>query len=97
MNGTYISDQFDADFIRQLDFLAEQIKQQYKINIWFVEILNRRWSYIAGICDPDQLLPPLRIELKSNLGLVSNDLPDLSPEQQQDIINQIVNFIHQKL
>lgn len=97
MNGTYISDQFNADFIRQLDLLAEQIKQQYKINIWFVEILNRRWSYIAGICEPDQLLPPWRIELKPNLGLVSNDLPQLPGEQQQNIINYIVSFINQKL
>jgi len=97
VNGTYISDQFSGDFITQLNILAENIKQEYQINIWFVEILNRRWSYIAGICEPDQLLPPQRIELGSNLGLVSNDLINLTPELQQTIINEITEFVNRNI
>lgn len=59
--------------LEKLDYMAELVKQKYGANIWFVEILGKRWSHLAG-GERDTFLPPERVLLSQSIGLVSDSL-----------------------
>ena len=56
--------------VDSLNALAVSARERFGARVWFVEILGRRWSYMAGEM-PEQ--PPesdtRRIELKGSIGL----------------------------
>ena len=64
---------FREDLIEKLAGTADLVKDRYGVNIWFAEILGKRWSYIAGQRKGEiSLLPLERIRLNKRLGMVSD-------------------------
>lgn len=79
--------------IGKLNGLAEAVKDRHGVSVWFVEILGRRWSYVAGLRDDRSFLPPERIELKGRYGVVSgrwNDIPAGEREQLIDSVKEML-------
>ncbi len=72
--------------------ITELIKKEYNVNIWLVEILGKRWSYIAGERE-DSLLPPERIQLNERFGVVSNNWERIPPEERENIISSLKKII----
>ncbi len=60
------------DLTKKLNEIADLVKQQYGSHIWFVEILGRRHSYIAGHRE-DNFLPPEVVYLNERYAIVSNE------------------------
>ncbi len=54
----------------ELEKLAEEAKKKFGVNVWFAEVLGKRWSFLAGEKDEEFFLPPVKILLCENLGLV---------------------------
>lgn len=79
--GTCIFDEISKQIeqrglLEKLDYIAELVKQKYGANIWFVEILGKRWSHIAGK-GGDSLLPATQVQLSQRIGLVSDSLEEI--------------------
>lgn len=72
---------------------TELIKEKYDVNIWLVEILGRRWSYIAGEREDSPLLPPECTQLNERFGVVSNNWERIPPEERENIISSLKKII----
>ena len=83
------SNQFTASYLSLLNQLADQVKTEYSVNISFAEIFGNRWSYIAGSSEQDYICPPVKVNISSNLGLISCDLNNLTEKKQEEIIERI--------
>ncbi|MCM8765763.1 MAG: hypothetical protein NC920_02815 [Candidatus Omnitrophica bacterium] len=68
--------------------LAKRIKEEYKVTIWFAEILGNRWSYLTGEREISGYLSE-KIQLNERLGVVVNNGVKISHEEKEDIINLI--------
>jgi len=60
--------------------IANYVKEKYGANIWFVELLGRRHSYVAGHRE-DSFLPPEIIYLNDRFAVVSNEWEKI-PEKE---------------
>ena len=69
------------ELIKKLNELAEFVKQKYNANIWFVEILGKRHSYIAGHRD-DSFLPPEVVYINDRYAVVSNEWERISEKNE---------------
>jgi len=80
--------------VAALHTMSERARRELNFHIWFVEILGRRWSYIAGVMDEE---PPqsqvARIPLRNNIGAVS-DSWELLPKSKQ---KKLIDFLKQKI
>jgi hypothetical protein len=57
-----------------LDVVAQRAAEAFGARLWFVEILGRRWSYVAGQRSERPAAAAIeRIRLGGNIGLVSDD------------------------
>ena len=55
----------------RLSWITDFLEQELGINVWFVEILGKRWSYLAGGRKAlSAFLPPKRIRLNERYGVV---------------------------
>lgn len=72
-------------FISKLNSLAARIKRDYGIKTWFVEIMGRRHSYLAGDKD-DSFLPVNSYFITETLAIVSNEWQKISQEKVEEIL-----------
>ena len=74
--------------VRALDLVAQLAAEAFGARLWFVRILGRRWSYLAGYRSQTPTASPIeRICLgDGDFGLVSEDWGRLSNEQRQRLI-----------
>jgi hypothetical protein len=76
--------------IARLVSTVSHVKEQYGVDIWFAEILGKRWSYIAGSTQGgDSLLPPERIELSERFGLVSDGWSQIPAGEREKIVSSL--------
>ncbi|MGB9710596.1 MAG: hypothetical protein ACPLZA_03750 [Thermodesulfovibrio sp.] len=61
-----------SNLIEKFDEIANYVKEKYGANIWFVEIMGKRHSYIAGHRE-DSFLPSEVIYLSERYAIVSNE------------------------
>ena len=73
-----------------LDEKSRYIRDVYGIDICFVEIIGRRWSYLAGrkgeTLSP---FPPRRITLTDRFGIVSDGWENIPVDQGEIIISSL--------
>lgn len=68
---TFIS-KAQGSIISRFNEIGDFVKNKYNANIWFVEIMGKRHSYIAGYKE-DSFLPPEIIYLDERYAVVSNE------------------------
>jgi len=66
--------------IERFNETANYVKEKYGANIWFVELLGRRHSYVAGHRE-DSFLPPEIIYLNERFAAVSNEWEKISEKE----------------
>jgi hypothetical protein len=75
------------NLIAKLISAADAVKKKYGIDIWFVEIFGKRWSYIAGSIEEEiSFLPPERIELDRRFGVVSDGWSKIPAEEKDSLV-----------
>ncbi|WP_022854716.1 hypothetical protein [Thermodesulfobacterium thermophilum] len=79
-------------FISKFTALAERIKQTYGVNLWLVEVLGKRHSYVAGHKE-DSFLPPEPIYLNDRFAVVSNEWEKIPEEERK----QLISFLKEDL
>ena len=73
------------NLIDKLSYITEFIKEKYGTNVWFTEILGKRWSYIAGE-RPASSLPPECIKLNEHYGAVSDGWKKIPPQEKRALL-----------
>ena len=79
--------------IWKLNDLAAAVRDRHGVSIWFVEILGRRWSYVAGLRDNRSFLPLERIDLNGRYGVVSGRWNDIAAEEKEHIIISVKEML----
>jgi len=76
------------EVVRALDLVAQFAAEAFGARLWFVRILGRRWSYVAGYRSQTPAGSPMeRIPLgDGNFGLVSEDWGRLSSGERRRLI-----------
>ena len=76
------------ELVRALDVVAQLAAESFGARLWFVRILGRRWSYIAGYRSQTPAAPPMeRIPLgDGDFGLVSEGWGTLSSDERRRLI-----------
>ncbi|MDO9516275.1 MAG: hypothetical protein Q7J01_09280 [Syntrophales bacterium] len=70
--------------------MAQRIWVMYGVNVCFVEIMGRRWSYIAGRKeDGISLLPSRQIELTDRFGIVSDGWENIPADEREAIVSSL--------
>ncbi|MEN2993720.1 MAG: hypothetical protein ABDH19_00020 [Thermodesulfovibrio sp.] len=72
--------------IHELNKIADYVREKYNANIWFVEIMGKRHSYIAGHKE-DSFLPPEVIYISERYAVVSNQWDEI--KEKDEIIKKI--------
>ena len=73
---------------KQLNRLADSIQKKYNINIWFVEILGKRWSYIAGRIEYTvSTIESIRVSTR--FGFVAENWGLLNDKERENILNSV--------
>ena len=77
-----------AELVQALDIVAQLAAEAFGARLWFVRILGRRWSYVAGYRSQTPAGAPIeRIPLGDrNFGLVSEGWGRLSSEERRRLI-----------
>lgn len=72
-----------------LNQMAQRMMETYGVDVWFAEIMGKRWSYIAGRKKEKDvaLLPPRRIELTGRFGIVSDGWERVPTDEAEIIIS----------
>jgi len=80
----------------RLSCITDLLEQELGINVWFVEILGNRWSYLAGSRKASSaFLPPKRIRLNKRYGVVLdidswNSIPHRQRRKLLDFLQNMV-------
>ena len=70
-----------------LDIIARLAGEQFGVRLWFVRILGRRWSYMAGQMSEHPTDSDIRlIELEGHVGLASDSWHGLSETERKKLI-----------
>jgi len=70
------------------DQMVQHIQAMYSVNVWFAEIMGRRWSCIAGRTEEGAFLfPPRRIELTDRFGIISDGWGNIPADESETIIS----------
>jgi hypothetical protein len=70
--------------------MARRIRDTYGVNVWFAEIMGKRWSYIAGCMeDGETLLPPRRIELNGRFGIISDGWDRIPADESEAVVSSL--------
>ena len=78
--------------VAALDAVAQRAAEAFGARLWFVEILGRRWSYIAGQRSERPAASAVeRIHLGGNIGLVSDNWGMLLSHES----SRLVALLHQ--
>ena len=81
------------DFVARLNDVAVMVKQKYGVSLRFVEILSRRWSFIAGCEEDISFSPPERIEINERFGIVSDRWYEMPRTVQDTILRQLAEIV----
>lgn len=74
-------------FVPALDAVARAAAEAFGARFWFVEILGKRWSYLAGhVCDAPDPGAIFRVPLNSGIGLVGDTWGCLSDDERAQLI-----------
>ena len=77
-----------------LDTVARLVAERSGVRLWFVEILGRRLSYIAGEISEQPTRSAARpIPLNVTMGLVSDTLQKLSLSEYSALINSLRRMV----
>ncbi len=72
--------------IDKLNIIVEHFQEKYDLELYFCEIIGRRWSFIAG--KPNSYMPQRRIQVYKNLGMIVDD-SKLNDELVKDLIDVV--------
>ncbi len=83
-----------ADLATALDALSLHVKSDFDTRLWFVEVMGRRWSFIAGdVRETPSRGEVERIELPGRFGLCVGDwgrMPEIEREKFVAWIGRLV-------
>ena len=80
--GTYTSE--------ELERISKEIKEKFGVCVWFAEIFGKRWSYVAGEKEEEDLfMPPERVVLTDGLGAVIEC-------DDEEKVKEIVRFLKER-
>ena len=86
--------EFTEKLIEKLNDFSHYCKEKYSVNIWFAQILGKRWSYIAG--EKSSLpFPSVGVKLRNNLGIVIEETQGLSEEKRNLITSEAKKIINE--
>ncbi|HCK99481.1 MAG TPA: hypothetical protein DHW42_05170 [Candidatus Marinimicrobia bacterium] len=80
----------ELSFKSKLAALAHEIESIYKINVYFCEIKNRRWSFYAG--SNEAILAPHHTRINEKWGIITDKISISDPEWES-VIKFICKFI----
>lgn len=75
-------------FISRFLELVNELKEKYTINIWLVEVLGKRHSFLAGHKE-DSFLPTEMIYINERLALVSDEWWKLPEEEKLKLLETL--------
>ncbi|RLE15366.1 hypothetical protein DRJ04_00600 [Candidatus Aerophobetes bacterium] len=80
--------------VEKLNRISAFIKKKYGIRVKFVEILGKRWSYVAGEKE-DGLSSPLteRIKIDERFGLITDRWEEIPKKEKNNLISLLQRVI----
>lgn len=84
----------EGNLVLELNNIAEFVKEKYNAHLWFVEIMGKRHSYIAGHKE-DSFLPPEVIYISEKYAVVSNELEKIT--EKDEVISTIKTLISKEI
>lgn len=75
-----------TSIVAKFNEIAEFVKEKYGANIWFVKILGKRHSYIAGYRE-ESFFPPEVVYLNERYAIVSDDWERIG--EKEEILSMI--------
>ncbi len=84
----------EVPLVSALDAVSRLAREAFGARLWFVEILGRRWSYVAGEggAEPGRS-PVARILLDGRFGLVSDTWGTASDEDRAQLVAFLRNLV----
>ena len=77
----------EKTFTDALFYVAEFVKKKYGVDIWFVEIFGKRWSYLAGTKKKhSHNCLSQRLKLNKRYGIVANSWEKIPSIERKKII-----------
>lgn len=87
----------DSGLVDSLNRIALFASRDFGVRLWFVEILGRRWSYVAGeMPERPARRDVRRIELAGGIGLVSNSWERLSEAYRARLVEFLNRLISER-
>ncbi|MBU3915491.1 hypothetical protein KKA14_08135 [bacterium] len=84
----------ELDLTETLDTISQQFKNKLGLNIWFAIVMGRRWSYLTGVmCETPLGANFRRVRLVDDIGLISNNLDQLSKKEKIRLISFVNRLI----
>jgi hypothetical protein len=82
------------DLVPALGAVAQAVHDAFRVQVCFVQILQRRWSFLVGRAS-DEPLPsqPTRIPLAGGIGLVCTDWGTLSAADRDRFVTFLNDLI----
>ncbi|MCM8763620.1 MAG: hypothetical protein NC927_00825 [Candidatus Omnitrophica bacterium] len=90
--GISISKKEYLDYLNQL---ANTTNKEFKVRLWFAEILGKRWSYLTGERELSDYSTE-KIQITETLGMVINDWGKVTKEKKVSFISLIKEKINQE-
>ncbi len=79
---------------RHFDQMVQHIWVMYGVNVWFAEIMGKRWSYITGRKEKGtSLLPPRRIKITDRFGFISDGWENIPADESGIIISSLIKAV----
>ncbi|HOP86417.1 MAG TPA: hypothetical protein PLM71_04850 [Syntrophorhabdaceae bacterium] len=75
------------------NIIADEIKREYNAHIWLIEVLGKRYSYIAG-CKDDSFLPPEFIYISEKFAVASSDWGKLPIEKKEELFSFLNKYVN---
>jgi len=76
-----------VSLVPALDAIAHAVAEAFGARVWFVEILGKRWSYVAGTRGDSPVADTVtRLVLAGAYGLVAETWGDLTPQQRDRFV-----------
>ncbi|MCM8783912.1 MAG: hypothetical protein NC818_03960 [Candidatus Omnitrophica bacterium] len=83
------------EYLAYLNKLVNITKKDFKVRLWFAEILGKRWSYLTGEREFFDYSTE-KIQITETLGMVINDWGKVTKEKKESFISLIKEKINQE-
>ena len=80
---------FSESFLATFSEMAASVKKEFGAYLQLVEILGKRWSFVAGELEGSAFLPSEQLVLNEHLGLIAENWEALPPEKQEEILSTL--------